>query len=153
MAARIGREGERIPIARQIECIILHMRFLSKLRVIVLVAPARLMSPPVTSCTTTIIAHPPSCPPLPRTSYSCYRCKRLATVGGCDWVSPPPPLSLISSGVLSLPFFLTCGTPCALAFLTASLWLLPHEGADISCKLVPSVSLPRIQTSHRSTDR
>ena len=44
-AARIGREGGRFPIVKQVECIVLQLRFLSKLRVIVLAAPVSPMFP------------------------------------------------------------------------------------------------------------
>ena len=59
----------------------------------------------------------------------------------------------LSSGALSLLLLLVMGTACALAFLAASLCLLPRVGADILRKLVFSVSSPRIQTSHWSADR
>ena len=81
-------------------------------------------------------------------SSSCCPCKCPATANYCNWVSPPLPLPLLSFGALSLLFFLTCGSPRALAFLMASLHLLPHEGADISSKLVSSISSSQIQTSH-----
>ena len=142
-------------MVKQIECIALQLRFLSKLCFIVLAAPAPAppCSQPLTSYTTAIVARPASCPTLPRRGCSCCPCKHRLAAGGCDWVSPPPLLPLLSSGTLSLLFFLICGAPCVPAFLTASLRLLPREGADASCKLVPSVSSPRIQTSHWSADR
>ena len=110
-------------------------------------------SPPITSYATAIIVRLTLYPPLPRRGCSCYPYKRPAIASGCDWVSSPLPLSLLSSGVLSLLFCLTCSAPCALAFSTALLCLLPREGADILDKLVLSVSSPRIQTSHWFVDQ
>ena len=105
-------------------------------------------SPYVTSCTIAIVAHPASCPLLPHRGCSYCPYKRPTNTSGCDWVSPPLPLLLLSSGAFSLPFFWTCTAPYALAFLVASLRFLLHEGVDIMRKLTPSVSSPQIQTSH-----
>ena len=99
-------------------------------------------SPLVTSSNATVTARRAFCPPLPRLDYSCCPCEHLATVGTCDWVLPPLPLPLFLSGPLSLLFFLVWGAPSAVAFLPLPLHLLPRAGADISRKLVPSVSSP-----------
>ena len=108
-----------------------------------LCCPCRALVPPlVTSSNAAVIACHAFCPPLPRVGCSCCPCERLATTGACDWVSPPPPLPLFSSSPLSLLFFLAWGAPSAVAFLTLPLRLLPHAGADISRKLIPSVSSP-----------
>ena len=105
-------------------------------------------SPPITSLNITIVAHRAFCPPLPHGDCSYYPCERPALAGTCDWVSPAPPLPLLLFDPLGLLFFLACCTPGALAFVMLPLHLLPYTGADILGKLVPSVLLPQIQTSH-----
>ena len=139
---RRGREGERIPIVKQIQSIVLQLCLLSKLCVIHFAVRAPPLFPTChllklcCHCLSRFLSL------LPRVGRSCCPCERLAVASACDWVLPPPPLPLFLSGPLRLLFFLAWGAPSAVAFLTLPLHLLSCAGGDISRKLVPSVFSP-----------
>ena len=94
------------------------------------------MSPFVPLVSLPIALHAPLRLVVPVSAISIIVLILLAIAIGSRPLRPSP----LSSGALSLLFFLAKGAACALAFLAALLHLLPCAGVDISCKLVPSVS-------------
>ena len=96
------------------------------------------MSPPVPLVSLLVAVHAPLCLVAPVSAIFVIVLALLVVAIGSRPLRPSP----LSSGVLSLLFFLAMGAACALAFMAASLRLLPRAGEDILCKLVPSVSSP-----------